>query len=57
MGALGGSWGSCSSAARSQTGMQSEFPGMAITWPVESSLGAKHRNELQGPSPALMDLP
>lgn len=36
--------------------MQSEFPGMAITQPVESSLGAEHRKELQGLSPALMGL-
>lgn len=57
MGTLGGSRDCCSSAAWSQAGVQSEFPGMAITQPVESSLRAEHRNELQDLSPALMGLP
>lgn len=57
MGALGGSWGCCSSAGWSQAGMQLEFPGVAITQPVENSFRAEHRNELQGLSPALMGLP
>lgn len=37
--------------------MQLEFPGVAITQPVENSFRAEHRNELQGLSPALMGLP